>query len=64
MMPAPQQAPAPPGDFVTTLEPMLLILGGAMTIAVGIFLVWLIRQMLREDRLAKAAGEHDRGDVA
>ncbi len=64
MNPQPSSAPPPAGDFVASLEPMILILGLMMTIVVGIFLVWLIRQMLREDRQAKSAGEHGRRDGA
>jgi hypothetical protein len=53
---------APQGDFIQTLEPILLILGGAMTLGVGIFLVWLLRhtraedaRTLREERSRNAA---------
>ncbi len=47
----------PDGDFVKTLEPILLTLGGAMTLGLCIFVGWLIRTMVREDRKAKADGD-------
>lgn len=52
-------ATAPQGDFRPSLEPILMIMGGLMTLVVGAFLVWLVRQMLREDRQARANGDYD-----
>jgi len=43
----------PEGEFIRTLEPLLLALGGVMTLGLCIFLVWLVRTMLREDRATK-----------
>jgi hypothetical protein len=37
-------------EFRTTIELLLFALGGAMTLGVICFLVWLVRQMLKEDR--------------
>jgi hypothetical protein len=51
----PQQPP--PGDFITTLEPMLLILGAVMTVGVGVFMIWLIRHTIKEDRRVRAEEE-------
>lgn len=50
-------AQAPQGDFITTLEPILLILGGVMTLAVGIFLVWLLRHVRKEDEATMRESE-------
>lgn len=37
-------------EFRATIELLLFALGGAMTLGVVLFLVWLVRQMLKEDR--------------
>lgn len=59
-------APAPNGDFISTLEPILLILGLAMTCGVGIFLVWLFRHVKKEEReeARRMAAERDRGEAS
>ena len=62
--------PAPEGDFISSLEPILLFLGGAMTISVGIFLFWLIRHTRAEDRKTRleeerrsASGDRQEGEA-
>ncbi len=47
------------GDYAASVEPLLLVLGAVMTLVVGGFLVWLVRQMVREDRQARADGTYD-----
>ena len=47
------------GDYAASVEPLLLVLGLVLTLVVGGFLVWLVRQMIREDRQARADGTYD-----
>jgi ABC-type nickel/cobalt efflux system permease component RcnA len=56
-------------EFRATIELLLFALGGAMTLGVVGFLVWLVRQMLKEDREtrereAREAREGSGGDRA
>jgi hypothetical protein len=52
----------PENDFIRTVEPLLFILGGAMTLGLCIFLAWLIRTMIREDRAQRESEERRRAE--
>lgn len=49
--------PPPDTEFRATVELLLLCMGGAMTLALIVFVIWLIRQMLREDRESAGRAE-------
>lgn len=43
-------APTPDPEFGATIQLLLFVLGGAMTIGLVGFVIWLVRQMFREER--------------
>lgn len=58
-------SPSPDMEFRATIELILFVLGGSMTVGVIVFAIWLVRQMFREERNrqkeAQSGPDDDRG---
>ncbi len=51
----------PDMEFRATIELVLFVMGGAMTIGVLIFGIWLLKQMRREEKAREQSGDDERG---